>query len=179
MNPSSIARRYAKALFELAAEDGLLEQTGQELAALRQALEADPQLEVALRSPSTTREERTGVAEALVKGLKPGPTLANMLRLLAERGRLADLPAIERVYRDLADERAGRVRARVVSAVPLSEEMAGQMVAALTGATGKNVVVERAVDPSILGGAVAQVGSQVFDGSIRNQIAQLKQQLKA
>jgi F-type H+-transporting ATPase subunit delta len=179
VNASGIARRYAKALFELAVEDGGFEQTGRELVALRSAFESDPSLVVALSSPLTTREDRLGVAEALVAAIRPGPTLANTLRLLADRRRLADLPAIERTYRELADEKAGRVRARLVSAAPLSEETAALIGAALAQATQRTVVVERAVDPALLGGAVAQVGSQVFDGSIRNQIEQLKQQLKA
>jgi F-type H+-transporting ATPase subunit delta len=178
VNPSSIARRYAKALFELAVEENRFEETGRELKVLSAALEADPELMAALASP-TSREERLSAAEVLVATLKPGPSLANGLRLLAERRRLPDLCAIERVYRDLADERTGRVRARVVSAVPLAEDAVQRIGAALALATRRNVVVERAVDPSILGGAVAQVGSHVFDGSLKNQIQQLKQQLKA
>jgi F-type H+-transporting ATPase subunit delta len=179
VNPSSIARRYARALFELAVEDGQFEAIGRELATIREALESDPDMLAALHSPSTTREERAAVAEALIRALKSGPTLANSLRLLADRRRLTELPAIERVYRDLADDKAGRVRAQVVSAVPLTEDAAGKLVAALSKATRRNVVVERSVNASILGGAVAKVGSQVFDGSIKSQLAQLKEQLKA
>ena len=179
MNASGIARRYAKALFELSVEDGRFEETGRELQALKGALESDPDLVVALSSPLTTREDRLAVAEALIAALQPSPTLGNTLRLLADRRRLADLAAIARTYREFADDKAGRVRARVTSAAPLSEEAATRIGAALTQATQRTVVVERAVDPALLGGAVAQVGSQVFDGSIRNQLEQLKQQLKA
>ncbi|MGC4117816.1 MAG: F0F1 ATP synthase subunit delta [Myxococcales bacterium] len=179
MNASGISRRYAKALFELAVEDGKFEEMGRELASLRAAFESDPALVTALANPATTREDRMSVAEALIGALKPSPLLANTLRLLADRRRLADLPALERTYRDLADEKSGRVRAKVTTAVPLAEDVATHLSAALQKATAHTVVVERAVDPAILGGAVAQVGSQVFDGSIRNQIEQLKQQLKA
>ena len=179
MNPSSVARRYAKALFELAVEDGRFEETGEELSAASRALEADPAIIEALRSPSTTREERRAVAEALIGAIKASPTLSNSLRLLADRGRLADLPYLGRIYRDLADEKAGRVRAKVTSAVPLTPEAAAKLTAVLSKTTAKNVIVEHAVDPAILGGAVAKVGSQVFDGSLRNQTSQLRQQLKA
>jgi F-type H+-transporting ATPase subunit delta len=179
VNASGISRRYAKALFELAVEDGKFEEMGRELAALCSAFESDPNLAVALANPATTREDRTSVAEALISALKPSPLLANTLRLLADRRRLADLPALERTYRGFADEKAGRVRAKVTTAVPLTDEAATHLGAALQQATQRNVIIERAVDPAILGGAVAQVGSQVFDGSIRNQIEQLKQQLKA
>ena len=179
MNPSSIARRYAKALFELASDEGKLEEVGAQLEAARAALESDADLLGVLKSPSTTHEDRLAVAEALAREIKAGPTLANALRLLADRRRLADLPAMAGVYRALADERAGRVRARVTSAVPLGDDAAAKLAAALGAATQRNVVLERAVDKAILGGVVTQVGSQVFDGSILNQLAQLKRQLKA
>lgn len=179
MNASGIARRYAKALFELAVEEGKFEEVGRELAALRAAFESDPDLGTALANPAASREDRKAFAEALIGALKPSPMLANMLRLMADRRRLADLPALERTYRELADQKASRVRARVTTAVPVTEEVASHLVAALQKVTRGNVIIERAVDPAILGGAVAQVGSQVFDGSLRNQIEQLKQQLKA
>jgi F-type H+-transporting ATPase subunit delta len=178
VNPSSIARRYAKALFELAAEEGRVDEVGAQLAELRVALDSDPDLLAALRSPAS-REQRLALAEALVAALKASPTLANTLRLLADRARLAQLGEVEAVFRALADERAGRIRARVVSAVPLSDDAAARVSAALAQATHRNVVLERAVDSEILGGLVAQVGSKVFDASIRNQIAQLRRQLKA
>jgi len=178
VNPSSIARRYARALFDLAVEEGRFEETGKELAAIRAGLESDPTLDAALRSPST-REQRQGLAEALIAALKPSVSLANTLRLLADRGRLAELPTIEAVYRTFADEKAGRVRARVTSAVVLTDDAAAKLRVALSAATKREVVLERAVDPAILGGVVAQVGSQLFDGSIKNQLSQLKRQLKA
>jgi len=179
VSPSNIARRYAKALFELASEEGKLDETGAQLEAACAALQSDAALLVALKSPSTTHEDRLAVAEALARELKAGTMLANALRLLADRKRLADLPAMTGVFRTLADERAGRVRARVTSAVPLSDEAAAKLGAALSKATRRNVVLERFVDKAILGGVVTQVGSQVFDGSILNQLAQLKRQLKA
>jgi F-type H+-transporting ATPase subunit delta len=178
VNSSSIARRWAKALFELSDEEGRVEEVGAQLASLRVSLESDPTLQASLRRPAA-REERHALADALAVALKASPTLADTLRLLADRGRLSWLGAVEGFFRTLADERAGRIRARVLSAVPMSDEAAARLGAALTAATGRNVVLERAVDKDILGGVVAQVGSQVFDGSIRNQIAQLRRQLKA
>lgn len=179
MNSSGIARRYAKALFDLAVEEGRFEEIGQELASVSAAFKADPNLIAALRSPSTTREERLAVASALADAVRARPILANTLKLLADRARLAELSDVERVYRELADDRSGRLRAKVVSAIPLSDEAAARLGMALSKATRRNVVVERSVDANILGGVIAQVGSEVFDGSIRNQISQLKQQLKA
>ncbi len=178
MNPSSIARRYARALFDLAVEEGRVEETGKELAALRAGVESDPDVSAGLAAPSS-RGDRQALVEGLVAALGPSPLVANTLRLLGERGRLPDLPALEGVYRTFADEKAGRVRARVTSAVPLAPEALARLRTALGAATRSEVVLEQAVDRALLGGVVAQVGSQVFDGSIQNQLSQLKRQLKA
>lgn len=178
MNTTSIARRYARALFELAVEESRFEEVGAELARVAAALEADPDLMVALRNPVTSREEKLQLAEAISAALKLSPLVANGLRLLAERSRLADLPLLERAYRALADAKAGRLRARVISAVPLSEESARSIARLLSGTGVRNVVVERSVDPSILGGVVAQIGSKVYDGSLRTQLGELGRQLK-
>jgi F-type H+-transporting ATPase subunit delta len=179
VNEFSIARRYAKAIFELGVEEGRFEQIGSELAAAAQAIESDKELLAALSEPTSAREAKMKVAETLGASIGAGTTVSNALRLLAERSRLALLPQIADAYGRLADERAGRVKARVVSAVPLNDETAAQIGAELSKATQRNVIVERAVDPSILGGIVADVGGQTFDASLRTQLEALRKQLKA
>jgi F-type H+-transporting ATPase subunit delta len=179
VNISSIARRYARAVFELAVEEGRFEEVGRELAVVRVALQTDADLMAALTNPSTTREEKLRVIDALAPALKLSGTVVNALRLLAERNKLVSLPQVEAVYRDMADQKAGRLRAKVISAVPLSEEAAASIAAGLSKATSRNVVIDRAVDPRVLGGVVAQVGSMVYDGSVKSQLEDLKKQLKA
>jgi F-type H+-transporting ATPase subunit delta len=179
LNENSIARRYARAVFDLAVEAQQFEEVGRELARVRAALEADPSLLEVLRDPRITREERQGVAGALIEALGTGSIVANTLRLMADRARLAEVPALEQVYRQLADERAGRVRAQVVSARPLTEDDARHIAQLLERVTRRNVILERRVDPGLLGGVVARVGSRVYDGSLRNQFERLEKQLKA
>ncbi len=178
MNISSVSRRYARALFELAVEEGRFEEAGAELARVAAVLEADPALVVALRNPVTSREEKLHLAEVISGALKLSPMVANGLRLLAVRSRLADLPQLERFYREMADVKAGRLRARVVSAVPITEESARRIAQLVSGAAARSVVVERSVDASILGGIVAQVGSKVYDGSLKTQLRELGRLLK-
>ena len=84
---------------------------------------------------------------------------------------------IARAYRDLADAHTGRVRARVTSAEPLTAAAADRVRRALEERTGKKVIVETAVDPSLIGGVVAQVGDLVLDGSVRTQLADLRSKL--
>jgi len=104
--------------------------------------------------------------------------LDNTLRLLNDRDRLMYVPSIARMGRDMADEAAGRVRGKVTSAVALSAEAVAQMADMLKQATLKNVTLETRVDPHVLGGASAQVGSLVFDGTLRSQLEEMRRQLK-
>jgi F-type H+-transporting ATPase subunit delta len=178
VNTSSISRRYARAIFELAVDEGRFEEVGAELARVVSVLEADPDLVVALRNPVTSREEKLHLAEVIGGVLKLSAVVANGLKLLAERSRLSDLLHLQRFYGEMADEKAGRLRARVVSAVPITEESARKIAQLVSGAAARSVVVERSVDASILGGVVVQVGSKVYDGSLKTQLRELGRQLK-
>ncbi|HEY7724232.1 MAG TPA: F0F1 ATP synthase subunit delta [Anaeromyxobacteraceae bacterium] len=174
----SIARRYAKALFDLAAEAGRVEAWARSLAEVKQAVEGSPELRTLLASPVHTKEQRQAVAARLASGLGLEREPASLLALLAERNRLAQLPAVADTFGRLADEKVGRVRARVTSAAALDEPTAGALAERLAAASKAQVVVERAVDPALLGGVVAQVGSLVYDGSLRAQLEDLRRALK-
>ena len=139
----SIARRYAKALFSLADEQGQVEQWSTGLDALGKALSAsagasrDPR-EPPLREGAAARRGRRARARAL--GLPATPS--NFLLLLADRARLAYLPAIIQDFRDLADARLGRIRAKVTSAVPLSPDEAKRIAEKLAQGQKAQVIVE-------------------------------------
>jgi F-type H+-transporting ATPase subunit delta len=170
----SIARRYAKALFSLADEQGQVEQWSSGLEALGRALASSPELRQTLSSPMFAKEQRRGVIAAVAAGLGLPDTVKNFLLLLADRDRLACLPAMVVNFRDLADARLGRIRARVTSAVPLAPEEARRIA---QGGRGE-VILETSVDASLLGGVVAQVGSLVYDGSVRSQLEELRRTMK-
>ncbi len=174
----SIARRYAKALFSLADEQGQVEQWSAGLEALGNALATSPELRETLESPLFEKEQRRNVVAALARSLGLAETPSSFLLLLADRDRLAYLPAIILDFRGLADARLGRVRARVTSAVPLAAEEARRIAEKLAQAAKAQVIVEQAVDPALLGGVVAQVGSLVYDGSVRSQLEELRRAMK-
>jgi F-type H+-transporting ATPase subunit delta len=174
----SIARRYAKALFSLADEQGQVEQWSTGLDALGRALAASAELRGTLASPLFDKDQRRGVVAALARSIALPVTPANFLLLLADRARLAYLPAIIQEFRDLADGRLGRVRAKVTSAVPLSPDEAKGIAERLAQGRKAQVIVETAVDPALLGGVVAQVGSLVYDGSVRSQLEELRRAMK-
>jgi len=174
----SIARRYAKALFSLADEQGQVEHWSSGLDALGRALASSAELRDTLASPLFDKDQRRNVVAALAKSLALGETASSFLFLLADRDRLAYLPAIIQTFRDLADARLGRIRAKVTSAVPLSPEESRRLAEKLARAEKAEVIVEASVDPALLGGVVAQVGSLVYDGSVRSQLEELRRAMK-
>lgn len=178
MITSSIARRYAKALFSLAAERGKVEPWANSLAALNAVTAASPEIREVLANPVYTKEQRLAMVAKMTQMLSLDAEPANLLNLLAERNRLAYLEAIAELFRDLADESFGRVRARLISAVPLPPESARAIAAKLAATTRAEVLIEEAVEPQLLGGVVAQVGSMVYDGSVRAQLENLRRNLK-
>ena len=175
----SIARRYARALLDVAAEGQRIDAVAEQLNAFVAGLEKSPELADVLLNPAYTRAQRMQVVEAMMQLLGTAePVLANTLRLLVERNRLTYLPDIARVYRDMADARAGRARGVVTSAAPLAPEALQDLANNLQQLTQRNVVLETRVDPSLLGGVSAQVGSVLYDGSVRTQLEQMRRSLK-
>jgi F-type H+-transporting ATPase subunit delta len=178
MIEGSIARRYAKALFSLSVETNRVEGWAGALLSVKQAVEASPDLRDVLSNPVYSKEQRRAIVEKLAGALSLDAEPRSLLLLLGDRNRLAYLGAIVDNFRDYADAHLGRVRAKVISAVKLDDVAAQAIADKLSQATQAKVLLDRVVDPAILGGVVAQVGSVVYDGSVRTQLEDLRQQLK-
>lgn len=178
MSNVPVARRYARALLDAAGAQADLVLS--QLETLSSFFEAQPEIFATLSSPTLTRTQRMSIAEAVVTSA-PGlqPVVANLLRLLTDRNRFAALPFITRQFRDMVDVRLGRVRGTVTSAVKLGDAQVAALKKQLEAATQRSVVLETKVDPSLLGGVVAQVGSHQFDGSLKAQLAELGRTLSA
>jgi F-type H+-transporting ATPase subunit delta len=115
--------------------------------------------------------------EEIIKASKAEASLANFLRLLTERGRIQYLGVIAEAFQELMDEELGVVRAKVKTAVPLSDSMKEKMKEILSEVTGKQVALVTEEDPDIIGGVVAYVGDMVWDGSIRSQLDGFKESI--
>jgi F-type H+-transporting ATPase subunit delta len=178
MDSGSVARRYAKALFGLAVESGRVEAWSESLGELAKILHEAPDVAEILGDPVHTREERRTVVEKVAGALKLEPEPANLLRLLADRNRLDRTADVLRAFGELADAHLGRLRARLTSAVPLDPDALDALAAKLSDMTRAMVILERQVEPALLGGVVAQVGSLVYDGSVRTQLEDLRRSLK-
>ena len=172
--PISIARRYARALHSVATQESVVDATLSALEALATAIAESSDLAGLLESPQITKDQRRGVLLEIAKQEGYSPLIQNFLQLLVDRDRGGELPFIARVFRELADESAGRVRAEVTTALPLADAQVKELEAALAKATGKTVVLSSRQDPEIIGGIAAKVGDTLYDGSLKTQLARLR-----
>ena len=178
MISGSIGRRYAKALFGLAVDQNRVEPWSDSLRALKAAVEGSPELRDVLQNPVYTKEQRRGVAAKLAEALKLEAEPANLLFLLGDRNRLDHVDAVAVHFGELADAKLGRIRARVTTATAIDAAALKAIADCLGAATQATVLVEHDVQPAIVGGVVAQIGSIVYDGSLRTQLEHLKTSLK-
>jgi F-type H+-transporting ATPase subunit delta len=173
MTEGSIARRYAKALLEIAREENQLDRIGEDLFRFAQTVASTP-LSGVIANPSFTHAERRAVLDAVIPGQALHPRSVAFLRLLLDKDRIGAIADIAREYRTLADAELGRVRAVVTTATELTPGNRERIATALSGATGKQVVLDTKVDPTLLGGIVARVGDKVFDASLRTRLERLQ-----
>ena len=173
----SIARRYAKALLAIGIEQKTFEGLGREMERLAKAYSENAELREALGNPVFPLSQRRKLLEELGRRLAVSRTISHFALMLLERGRINYLPDITRKLRELVDEQAGRVRAKITSARPLDIGTEVRIKTALEKATGKTVVLEKREDPSLIGGVVTQLGDVVYDGSVVTQLSNLRQQI--
>jgi F-type H+-transporting ATPase subunit delta len=177
MAKAAAARRYAKALFTLAQEDGRATEVREELERLGRLLAESADLRAVLLQPLHPVAQRRAVLAAVAERLGASSLLQRFLSFLIDQRRLVDIESIEAEYRRLADAAAGITKARVRSAAPLSAAQRERLQRALQAQLGGRIELTLEVDPSLVAGAVAQVGDFVFDGSLSTQLRQLRASL--
>lgn len=167
----SVARRYARALFDIGVAKGNFEALGTELENLATLYRDSAELRQALQNPIFKPSQKRAILEALLPRVAPTRLVQSFALLLLERGRIVHLPQVARAYEELTDAQLGRVRAVVTSAKPLDVVTEAEIQRALERRTGKKVIMKSQVDPDLIGGVVARVGSLVLDGSLRTRLA--------
>ncbi len=177
MMGSAVGKRYATALYDLAEEKKATAEIGRNLADLAAAWEVSDDLRNVFRNPQFGADAKRGVVKALTERLRCHATVKSTLLMLADRGRLEHLSEISDAFERLAERRSGRIRAEVVTAHELPESYYTKLSATLKQATGKEVVLLRREDPSLIGGVVTTIAGRVFDGSIKNRLRGLRSQL--
>ncbi len=172
-----VARRYAKALVDVAAATNELEAVRQELSGFVGLLRERRDLRQFLWNPGILRRDKDEVLDGVVSRLEFRPLTRSFLRILLGARRLPALESVLDAYESLMDERLARVKAVVTAAVPLEAEMQEHLRQRLEQVTGKTVYLTVQHDPGILGGLITQIGSLVYDGSLRGQLARLREEM--
>ena len=177
MVAGSLARRYAKAIFDIGSARGDLNKLGQDIRSLAKAMRDSKELDTALTNPAIRRSDRRKVIDGLLKVIGVQTASRNLVYLLLDGERLGTLPGISRALDDMIEAKAGRVAAEVISAKPLDPSQLSQISSALETLSGKKVTVTTRQDPELLGGVVAKLGDTVYDGSLRTQLRTLRDEL--
>jgi F-type H+-transporting ATPase subunit delta len=173
-----IARPYAQALFDLAKSENSLDRVEQGLADVGQLAGDSQDFSRFLRSPVIGADAKAVVLDKILTEIKPDTTVANLLRVVARNGRLFALPAIIKTFGELAAKARGEISADVTSAAPLSASQISTLAETLKQKIGKTVTLTQHVDPSLIGGLVVKVGSQMIDSSLKTKLTAMKIAMK-
>jgi F-type H+-transporting ATPase subunit delta len=180
MTSRAAATRYARALFDVARKESDVQQAGRELSGFSQLVAANETLARVLENPAIPAARKRAVVEQLLaRGGAMSSVVTKLLLLLADRDRLAILPDLARAYEARLMEEAKVVRAQLTTAVEIPGDRVEGLRQGLARATGRQVQIETQVNPAIIGGAVARIGSMVYDGSVTTQLQKVKERLTA
>ena len=175
MSQGVIARRYAKALINLAEKD--LENTGKSLTALADVFSNSAELSEVLSDTKVSSQIKQNVLKKILKKIKVSKLVDTFIRYLLAKRRIVLLPKIERALNLFLQEKLGRIEAGITVAQEISEVTVSKLEKAISRYSGKEVSVNITIDPAIIGGIVTRIGSVVIDGSIHTQLNQIRQSI--
>ena len=177
MTGQAVARRYAKALIDLAQEEGRVDEVGEEIAEMESRCESSSELQSLMSSPGIAKKVKREILAEIIQRGGMSVLSSRFFQLLLDKDRIRFTKLISTSYRKFADELKNRIRVEIRSAFPLSPEEEESLRSRLSVATGKNAVLEIQTDSSLLGGVTARLGSATWDGSVRNHLEILKEML--
>src|SRR5260370_4842350 len=177
---SAVANRYARGVVDVVTPAGSALKPEDAVAQLRAAakmIEDSAELRNALMTPAIQNSRKRIVIGKLLDSTATSHLIRNFIFVIIDHRRIAILDEIREAFELLLDVRLGFVRAEVTSATPLDKQRSVGLESELSNLTGKRMRLRFAVDPELLGGVVARIGSTVYDGSLRGQLRQLRRQL--
>ncbi|MFO0746494.1 MAG: ATP synthase F1 subunit delta [Myxococcota bacterium] len=177
MSYSPIARRYARALIELCAESKNHAVIGKQLETFAETWKSSTELQSIVQGGVASLADKKEILSKIFARYLFAPTTRNFLLVLLEAGRLSEIGEMVEAFNTMLDDQQLRVRASVTSAVPLEKADIQRIQAALQRLTGKAVLLDARVDPSIIGGVVTTVGNLVLDGSLKSQLARIGERI--
>jgi F-type H+-transporting ATPase subunit delta len=172
-----LARRYAKAILDLAGEAGLESEIGEELDRISALFAQSHELIHLFTDPTVGSRRKEKILEELLGKGGINDLTRRFVHVLLAKNRLLGIEEISAAYGDLSDERGNRVKASVTTATPLRDDEVERIRKALSAISGREVVLELEIDEDLLGGVVTRLGSEVYDGSLKNQLQQIKENL--
>lgn len=177
MTLQAIARRYAAALFDVTKSNSTLDAAQAGLASFAALVAGSPELTAVFASPAVPAHKKLSVAQTLVAQLNAPQEIQRLITALGDRDRLGLVKDVASAFDAKVRQEKHILQAEVTTAVPLSAERTAALASALGQALGGTVTIEPRVDPSIVGGVIAKVGSLVFDGSVTRQLERMKTDL--
>ena len=178
MHESTLAKRYATALADLAVEQNLLEDVGSDLNGFLELFQTTPAFRFLLTSPTAERGDQHAALTAFLEGAAPSAVTSSFLKLLVDKRRMILIEAIVAAYNRNMDDLAGRLTVDIQTLLPLTDSHAERIRATLSKVTGKSVLLDVSTDPGILGGMVITMGSVMMDYSVRNHLNRLKDTMR-
>lgn len=174
---SPVAFRYARALLDLGIEKGNYALLQKQLRQLAEIYDESPALRAIISNPSVATSECRTVIEQIAQRSAFNPFIRNFALLLLDNDRFSLVATIADELDELVDAHAGNVRAQVTTSKPLKDSQVATIKGAIARLTGKNVLLQTEVDPSILGGVVTRVGDTIYDGSVRTQLETIRENI--
>lgn len=177
MISSDLAKRYARAFFDIAVEERKIEDYGRELASFSTMVLQNKDLQEFLGNPIFELKAKKSVVEELLALVKMSDRTANFVRLLVDKQRIGMLAEVENAYKELMDKTLKKVRVSVRTAYPLNAELEQALKQRVAEMTGKEVEMTVEDDTSLIGGLVVRVGDTLYDGSIKAQLGNIRKLL--
>ena len=179
MKDRKLASRYARALLPTLTDPKQAERAEEFLNALATAIDESRDLRDVLLNPAVPRSARRSVLEGLAKSHGAPDQVASFLRVVVDHGRAGNLPEIAQAFAEARAEQAGIVAVTLETASPLSDALKQKAQSTLEKLTGRKVRMKFGVDPAHVGGAIARIGSKVYDGSLKTQLDILRRRMAA
>ncbi len=177
MRERVVARRYAKALLEIGEKEGRIEEIHRELVQIQSLFREHPKFWKAVSLPIYPMEKRRDVLKKVLGQVGFSPSIIRFFEILVEKDRIGLVATIFSIFQELADKAQNRARGVLLSPEPLDEDDFERVKKALSSYMGKDIILEKDVDPSLIGGFKAKIGGIVIDGSVKGQLNRYREKL--
>ncbi|MCX8022875.1 MAG: ATP synthase F1 subunit delta [Syntrophorhabdaceae bacterium] len=177
MISQSIAKRYANALFAVGVKDGKYMEYLDELEGILKLFLEEQRIGKALMLPIIEMEKRREILTELMRSLKTSSAVANLFTMLLEKNRMSYLNMIKDIYRELVDEKEGKVRGVLYTPYPVEDELKGRIEEELTKKFQKDVILNQVEDRGLIGGIKVMIKGTIIDGSVKRQLEILKENI--